>query len=157
MKRNFASFDLKISAFEANQEELRESLRSIPKLCEVKDLFDAFMQHQQESIRQQQQETLRHREQQQQQLQQQQSMLKHQQHLLEEQQRQMALQREQLKQLVVQNHSNISSPPPSVAAASLDAVPATVQACSGNLPSAPPMSVELDDFVRLRSNDDGSI
>jgi hypothetical protein len=129
MEQTFASVDSKISALESNQGELRELLKSVSKLSEVKALFDSFMQHQQDTLHQQQQETSLHRQQQQQQMQLQQSLLQHQQRLLEHQQQQLAHQQVQLEQIALLQQSRVLS--------------ATNR--EDLLPSAPPLSIERDE------------
>jgi multidrug efflux pump subunit AcrA (membrane-fusion protein) len=127
MKQMLSSLDTKLSAFDTNQEDVRESLKSVAKMSEVKHIFDTFMQYQQESLRQQQQETLRHREQQQQQLQLQQTLLQQQQYLLQQQQQQLSQQQRQLENIALHQQTLM--------------IPVVNQA------SAPPMSIEADEFL----------
>lgn len=124
-----ASDDLRVSSLESNHRELRELLNSVPKISEVKDLFDSFKQHHEECLRQHQQETIRHREQQQQQMQLHQSLLQQQQHLLEHQQQHLIRQQFQLEQIALHQQSHAFSQ------TNLDIT----------VPSAPPLSVERDE------------
>ncbi len=136
MKQMLCSLDTKLSALDTNQEDVRESLKSVAKMSEVKHFFDAFMQYQQESLRQQQLETLRHREQQQQQLQLQQTLLQQQQYLLEQQQQQLSQQQRQLENIALQQQTLM--------------IPVVNQA------SAPPLSIEADEFLLSLHGENGT-
>jgi hypothetical protein len=126
----------KLSALETGQGDLREALKSVATLSEVKLLFDSLIQSQQESLRQQQQETHLFREQMQMQMQLQQTLLQQQQHLLEQQQQQMVLQQKQLEQVALQQQSLM--------------LPIRNQA------SAPPLSIEEDEFPISLPSENGS-
>jgi hypothetical protein len=122
-------FDLKLSPSESSREDFRETLKAFPKLSDVKALFDTFMLHQQESLRQQHQEILSFQEQQMQQMQLQHVLLQRQQHLLEQQQQQLAQQQLKLEQIARQQMS-------------LD-LPAVNH--NALFPSAPPLSIDMDE------------
>jgi predicted membrane chloride channel (bestrophin family) len=122
-------FDLKMSLSESSQEDLRETLKGFPKLTDVKALFDTFMLHQQESLRQQHQEILSFQAQQMQQMQVQHVLLQHQQHLLEQQQQQLTQQQLKLEQIARQQMP-------------LDLPAAN---CNALFPSAPPLSIDMDE------------
>jgi multidrug efflux pump subunit AcrA (membrane-fusion protein) len=126
MKQMLNSLDMKLSALETHQEDVRDSLKSIAKIPDVKHIFDVYMQHQQELLGQQQQETFRHQQQQQQQLQLQQSLLQQQQYLLEQLQQQLAQQHRQLEHIALQQQTLITP--------------------IANQASAPPLSIEADEF-----------
>jgi hypothetical protein len=99
MSQKIDNISTKFSAIESTHTELQESLNSVCKLSEVKILFDALLQHQQQLVHQQQLEASRQREQQELQMQLHQSLLKNQQVLLEQQQQQLAQQQLQLQQI----------------------------------------------------------
>jgi hypothetical protein len=136
MQERLLSLDSKLSALDSGQKDLRESLKYVASQSEMRQIVDSLSQNQQESLRQYQQEFFLHREQQQLKQQQQLAMLQQQQHLLERQQQQLALQQGLLERIALQQESLI--------------LPARNQA------SAPPLSVEEDEFHVNLPDENGS-